>query len=320
VWRVRTAQRIFASPALDANAHVVFASIDGRVLSTDTRGVVRWAYTAPSRVFSAPAIYDALCIVGHDGRRFVALDERGSERWSVRVTDDADAPPLVAPDGTVYVASRELVALDRDGRVRWSTPLHAHVFGAPALAPTGTLVVTDLQGGVTLLRADTGAILRRIELGAPMHGGALILEDGGFVVGADDGHVRAFTAQGDPRWDTATQGARVGAGVRAMPALTRDDVVVVGAEDGGIYGLRATDGSEAFRVATYFPVRSSATIDVEGWIYVGGQDDAVHALDRNGRLMWSVTLGADIDGAPLLMGAGALAVGADDGGLYLLRE
>jgi len=318
LWRVRTRRRVFASPVVDARGRAVFGSLDGEVLAVDAAGVVRWGYSAPDRVFSAPAVTGELTVFGHDGDRVVAVDERGAERWSFRTGDDADAPPTVGPDGTVYVASAEVAALAPDGRPRWSTPLRAHAFGPVALTSDHRAYATDLTGGVTILNTDDGAVVRRVELNAPIHGGALVLDDNAFVVGADDGHVRCYAPDGTPRWDHPTRGAASGLGVRATPALTRDNVVVVGAEDGGIYGLRAADGSEAFRVQTSLPVRSSARIDADGWIFVGSEDDQLRALDATGALRWSVSLGADIDGSPAILPDGTLVVGADDGALYAL--
>lgn len=318
LWRVRTRRRVFASPVVDARGRAVFGSLDGEVLAVDGAGVVRWGYAAPDRVFSAPAVTGELTVFGHDGDRVVAVDERGAERWSYRTGDDADAPPTVGPDGTVYVASAAVAALAPDGRPRWSTPLRAHAFGPVALTSDRRAYATDLTGGVTILNVDDGAVVRRVELDAPIHGGALVLDDGAFVVGADDGHVRCFAPDGTPRWDRPTRGAASGLGVRATPALTRDNIVVVGAEDGGIYGLRAADGSEAFLVQTALPVRSSARIDADGWIYVGSEDDQLRALDATGALRWSVSLGADIDGSPAILPDGTLVVGADDGALYAL--
>ena len=318
LWRVRTQRRVFASPVLDAQDRAIFGSLDGHVLAVDRRGVVRWAFTAPDRVFSSPAVVGSLTVFGHDGDRIVAVDDRGGERWSHATPDDADGAPVVGPDGAVYFASRELVALDREGNVRWHTTLQSHAFGAPALSPDGILYVPELSGAVSLYHASDGSAVRRVEIGAPVYSGVLVLDDGSFVVGALDGHVRSYTNEGAARWDFTTRGAREAPGVRSTPALTRDGVVVFGAEDGGIYGVRASDGTEAFRVATAYPVRGAARIDADGRIYIGGEDDTLRCLDSNGTVRWSVVLGADIDGTPAILSDGTIVVGTDDGALYAL--
>ncbi len=83
-------------------------------------------------------------------------------------------------------------------------------------------------------------------------------------------------------------------------------------------GVRASDGTEVFRVATAYPVRGAARIDADGRIYIGGEDDTLRCLDGAGVVRWSVVLGADIDGTPAILTDGTLVVGTDDGALYAL--
>lgn len=303
----------------DALGRAVVGSLDGSVLAVDALGVVRAASRAPARVFASPAALDDLVIYGHDDRAFVALDERGREVWRVSTNEDADAPPVVGPGPTVFVASENVVALDRRGTPRWQRALGAHTFGAPALT-VDAVVVTDLTGGLTWFDARDGSVRRRITVPAPIYGGALVLDDGTVVIGAEDGVMRAFGPDGSPRWAQATEGAARGLGVRATPALRHDGVIVVGAEDGAIYGLRSVDGQRVFRFATGYPVRSSACIDADDVAFVGGQDDAVHAIGPDGAERWRVSLGADVDSSPTLLRDGLLVVGCDDGALYALGD
>lgn len=318
-WRVRTRRRVFASPVIDSRGRAVFASLDGEVLGVDRDGIVRWGFGAPDRVFSAPAVVGLVTVFGHDGDAFVGVDGRGLLAWSHPVSEDADAPPVVGPDGTIYAASRGVTALDARGERKWTRALQGHVFGAPALAPDGNLYVPELSGAVSVVRARDGEIVRRITLAAGVYGGVLVLDDGDFVVATDDGHVRALHPDGSARWDFTTQGAARGQGVRATPALGRDGTVIVGAEDGGVYGLRVATGEQVFRVQTFGPVRSSARIDVDGWVFVGSEDDTLRGLDPSGNVMWQVALGADIDTSPAIMPDGTLVAGCDDGALYGLR-
>lgn len=317
-WRARTTRRIFASPVADALGRAVVGSLDGALLMVDGEGVVRAAARLPTRIFSSAAALDDRVVFGHDARAFVALSARGEPLWSVPTSHDADAPPVVADDGTVYVASDAAVSITAAGTVRWRRPLPAHAFGAPAIA-RDELVCTDLNGGLTWIALADGAIRRRVELGATLYGGALVLDDGGVVVAAGDGRLHAFAPDGSPRWTHATDGAAQGLGARTTPALRRDGVIVFGAEDGGIYGVRAADGQRVFRLATGYPVRSSALIDRDDVAYVGGEDDQVRAINPDGSERWRVSLGADVDSSPCLLADGLLVVGCDDGALYALQ-
>ncbi|MEI8256691.1 MAG: PQQ-binding-like beta-propeller repeat protein [Deltaproteobacteria bacterium] len=207
-----------------------------------------------------------------------------------------------------------MTALDPTGHVRWTAPGSGHVFGAPAVSRDGaTVYVADLLGSLAYLRASDGQVIRRVSVGSPVYGGVLVLEDGAVVVGARDGHVRAFGADGTARWDFATRDE-----VHSTPALMRDGTVVFGSDDGGIYGVRASNGTQAFRVATAGRVRSSASVDADGFVFVGSEDDMVYALDPHGAVAWRVSIGADVDSSPAITPQGWLVVGSDDAGLHAL--
>jgi outer membrane protein assembly factor BamB len=318
LWRVRTARRVFSSPAMTRRGWAVFGSLDGTVQAVDDVGVVRWSHRRASRVFSSPAVVGELTIIGSDAREVVALDARGAVRWQAALPQDMDAPVFALPDGGVLVATSDLRAFTRDGALRWTAPLAGHVFGALARASGGEVLVPEMRGSVAVVDPADGRLLRRIELGAFLYGGALALPDGGFVLGLADGTVRCLDVDGQPRWTFSTEGAARHLGVRATPALRPDGVVVLGAEDGRIYGLRAADGAPVFRVVTSGAVRSRACIDRDGWAYVGGEDDQLHAIAPDNTEAWRVTIGADVDSGPRLLRDGLLVVGADDGALHAI--
>ena len=52
---------------------------------------------------------------------------------------------------------------------------------------------------------------------------------------------------------------------------------------------------------------------------VGSEDDRLWAIEPDGKLRWSVELGADVDSSPVIGPDGTIYVGSDDGKLYALR-
>ncbi len=318
VWRVRTERRVFSSPGLTRDGWAVFGSLDGTIQAVDRDGVVRWSHRRPSRVFSSPASVGDLTVIGSDAREVVALDGRGSVRWRAAVPQDMDSPVFALPEGELLVASGDLRAFSPAGELRWTAALAGHVFGPLARAPHGEVLVPEMRGSVAVIDPADGRLVRRVELGSFLYGGPLALADGAFVVGLADGSVRCLDAEGRARWSFRTEGAARRLGVRSTPALRPDGVILVGAEDGGIYGLRASDGTLVFRVATSGPVRSRACVDRDGWAYLGSEDDSLHAIAPDNTEAWRVSIGADVDSGPRILSDGLLVVGADDGALHAI--
>jgi outer membrane protein assembly factor BamB len=53
-------------------------------------------------------------------------------------------------------------------------------------------------------------------------------------------------------------------------------------------------------------------------VVFGSQDNGLYALSAEGKLLWRVELGGDVDSSVAVAPDGTLIVGADDGVLYAL--
>jgi outer membrane protein assembly factor BamB len=314
-WRVRARHRVFASPVTRDRGGVVFAGVDGGVHALDANGIEQWARLFDHEVFATPALWGQVVIVGRIGGRVSAIDSHGATAWEYTASEDVDAP-IVVNGQNGYIASHGVTAISRDGHVRWTVAAPGHVFGAPGVTRDGAIVfAADVLGNLLAIRARDGEIVRRTAVGQRVYGGVLVLDDGGAVVGTRDGHVRAFGPDGAARWDFATHDE-----VHGTPALTRDGIVIIGSDDGGVYGLRATDGTQVFRTATSGRVRASAVIDSEGLILVGSEDDMLYAIEPTGAIAWRLSIGADIDDSVAIGADSTIYVGSDDAGLYALSN
>jgi peptide/nickel transport system permease protein len=71
--------------------------------------------------------------------------------WTYAEAGELSGGPVVAADGTIFLASREslLVALGAGGQERWRATLPAPAFGSPALGADGTVYVADAAAGLS---------------------------------------------------------------------------------------------------------------------------------------------------------------------------
>jgi len=90
--------------------------------------------------------------------------------------------------------------------------------------------------------------------------------------------------------------------------------VFVGSSDGGLYALRASNGSTLWRFETVGAVQCEPLYDPElDAVYFGSNDGAlyaVHALD--GRLVWRYDTGAEVSRKPVLVGESIYFANAAD--------
>ena len=125
----------------------------------------------------------------------------------------------------------------------------------------------------------------------------------------------ATTAVADlPLHLTRAWAVRTGGNVFASPVLA-GDTIVVGSEDGTVYGIDRASGAMQWQRATGGPVRASAAVD-GSTAYVGSLDGNVYALDTtDGSVRWQRDLGYEIVSSATVAD-GLVIVGAD--GLYAL--
>lgn len=79
-------------------------------------------------------------------------------------------------------------------------------------------------------------------------------------------------------------------------------LVVVGSDDGSVYGLDAKTGARAWKRPTGGPVRSSPTL-AGNRVFVGSNDGNLYALDLlTGTVVWKVSIGFEIVSSPAVAG------------------
>lgn len=179
-------------------------------------------------------------------------------------------------------------------------------------ASSNALYVATLAG--ELLALDlSGAIRWRKNLGGRVYSAPSVGKDGTIYVGSDEGHLSAFKENGDEAWkfdakeevDTA--------------ALVRSDGTIVFTAGKSLYGLRA-NGTVLFR--SRLPRKSFSAVAQlpSGELVVAAQDHRVRAFSPLGEERWSLDLGADVDGAPVVGDGGEIYVGTDAGEVVSITD
>jgi outer membrane protein assembly factor BamB len=176
---------------------------------------------------------------------------------------------------------------------------------------TRPLVVDDVvifgseDRSVYWLNAETGAEIRRNELGGPIVSSP-VLVNGLAIFGCDDGGVYAFDAKsGEERWRFAAEEP-----VEA-PIVAADGMVLAGTHGGDLYAIDLTNGTAIWSARAGGELRSAP---VGRW----GQDlsrqrrwPARRVRPENGRRLWSSDE-EDYVGPPVLAGE-TLILGSKNG-------
>ncbi|HYF61653.1 MAG TPA: serine/threonine-protein kinase [Herpetosiphonaceae bacterium] len=180
--------------------------------------------------------------------------------------------------------------------------------GGAALSIAGdTLVTSSLDGALTALQAETGALLWQIpaaeaSFGAPSAGAGLVF------AGNNRGEVLARSLHsGGPIWQAAVVGD-----VREAPALAGDKVVVATSK-GYVYVLQAANGAVVWSRPLALGAR--AAVVVAGRIFVSA-DRILYCLDlEHGTIVWQFSAASPITTLPSVAGD-VVIVGTERGVLH----
>ncbi len=325
VHRITTGGRISTQPVVNNNGRVVFGSHDGILYGVDVeRGSVLWRVNSGDRIYSSPLIApDGTAYAGTDADRLFSVDLRGHLQWALATDADADTAPARADDGSLrFAAGRVLYATSAELTIQWRLEFASKLYASPLVLADGTTLIGCQDD--KLYAVDSAGVIRwqaategDVDATPAVHGDTV-------YVGSDDGSVYAFAlSDGQRKWRTP-----VGGYVRAGAAIGLDGRVVVGTfgPNPRVVALDGRTGAIAWSApvtggppTAEWGVASSALVDRDGRYAVGMPNGQLWIIERDGTVLDRVSLGnSPVDSSPILVRDALVAVGNDDGTLFLL--
>lgn len=312
------------SPAV-AGAVAYTGNASGQLAAIDVHnGAPLWASTITSKAIGgSPAVDPANGLVfagAGDGRLYAVTSAKGTPAWHTTLagTSGSVSAPVFA-SGKVYATSSTGTVeafSEATGTKSWARLLPGAISAAPALdAAAGTLVVTQQSGRVVGLSAATGNTLWAFTAGGAVAAPAAIL--GGTVYfGSADGSVYAISEQtGKKIWSHAT-----GSPVACTPAVSNSGTpggvleVLIGAANGTLYALRASDGSQIFSVPFHHAITGVSA--VRGVAIVSSSTGFLGGSRTYSDLrVWGFQTGGNVSTPPVIVD-GTVYAGSADGKLY----
>ncbi len=129
--------------------------------------------------------------------RLLTLHTNGSLAWALPLQSPTTSPPVVAPDGSIFVLeSTHLTTVTPDGSVRTRSPFEGDSRGEPAVGPDGSLFVLD--GAHLRAFAPDGQPRWSLPLDPPTPARTAALDPNGLVVLPSPAGFDRFLTSGTP--------------------------------------------------------------------------------------------------------------------------
>lgn len=306
LWSDLTDDIIRMSPSIASDGTLLVGDYDGIFNAYSTDGSLKWSVNLNSLSdkakdgfvkYSSPAIAaDGTIYIGmeNDNILFALNPDTGELIWEFPTGGDIRATPVIDSNGVIYIASTDdnLYAINPDGTLKWEVTYGTYTAGTPAISEnlnriyltyktsdnTGSLSAFNLTDGSLIWDSDPRP-LAKMELGGPT-----IAEDGTIYAGGEDGKMVAYNTDGTIKWEYPTIGAE--SRILSAPALDNEGNIYFGDTDGYFYVVGPNGQNEWAPTQLNEEIRSSATIDVNGVIYILTRNNAhdtgkLYALETN---------------------------------------
>ena len=136
-----------------------------------------------------------------------ALDANGVLKWEYEVHSDPEAPPVVGPDGTVYIGSWDhcLYSLTSSGTLNWKFETGNMVNSSPAIASDGTIYVGSEDGYFYALYPN-GTLKWKFDCDTIRRGSHPVISSEGTVYFTGGIYLYALSSDGTLKWKTYSGG------------------------------------------------------------------------------------------------------------------
>lgn len=223
--------------------------------------------------------------------------------------------PALDGQGRVFVAlGSTLVALDPGLRDPvWSYPTSGMIMGSPAIGPDGVVRIHATDGFLHMVDREGGRCGNPVAVGDPL-GSASPLVDGEnrTWISLSGGGLISIDGEGQlarrPYYRTRRRFDCTG--------LVRDQQIYLGAEDHFVHAvnLSGKHGENSWKRdpnagRTGGAITCPLTISGNDELLVVSRDGLLHAMDWDGRNMWSVPLPGQVFGSPVVDQDGTILLG-----------
>lgn len=297
----------------------------------------RWKFKTSGAVRSTPTYFDGKVYVGSPEGKLYCLDAKtGKEIWAFAAPFAIHSTPCISGGKVLFTDKKNnLYSVQAStGKKLWQTDLKPDLpyawgfdfYQSSPVVSNGTIFVGSGSGQVYALNESDGKVKWTSKATSLVRSTPTVYKDMVYF-GDLDGRVFAVSAQtGEKKWTFITEGDTVdnvanGNDYRAVIAsvAVENNVAVIGARDGYLYGLDATTGKRLW----HFNYEGSwvlTSVAIKDNVVVTGTSDGrwVQAFDlTTGKEKWKYKTPSSVWGSQIIVGNTVVAP-VNDGFIYIL--
>ena len=273
-----------------------------------------WTFACEDEIRSAPALGNgALYACSYDHNVYALNPTTGKFLWKYATDGGIAGSPCVVDDRVIIGSDDRVVYCinAQSGRIAWTCPTQGRVRSTPR-AQYGHVFFGSDDRRLYAVNLQSGRVSWKVEMDGPVRSSVAIGDDL-LYFGDEAGSIYCVDIRGTIKWRYATKRA-----VTSSPAYYKElQIVVVGSQDGTVYGLDAQSGWVVWRFRTGKAVISSPYV-TEDMVYIGSADTNIYAIEaKTGHQVWKYATDGQVNSSPAVAND-CLYVGSVDGMVYSL--
>jgi outer membrane protein assembly factor BamB len=217
--------RFIASPELFGEL-ILAPNADHNLYAYDSKGIVKWKFTASNGLWTKPSISGDLIIVSSMDKKVYALRQNTNKDgvdvvWSKDLGGSVLFSQALGEDGNLYIGTlnNELFSIEAaSGKVNWQVKTAGTVW-SPVVVGKDKIYAGDQSGKIFALNTKDGSQAWEVNAESAVIGG-LTLTDKGLFAGTEKGTALCLSVDGTKIW-TETVGGKL----YSTPVISGDYVI-----------------------------------------------------------------------------------------------
>lgn len=152
--------RSVGGTAVGSDGTIYVGADNGVLYAVFNDGKPRWEFKAAGPISTEP-------VIAENGTIYVAADKlyavtpEGKQKWAFTTPYEFRTAPALAADGTIYcpTADNKLYAINPDGSKKWELASSELILTPPNIAPDGTIYVVTVEGQMMALSDSNGGLM-----------------------------------------------------------------------------------------------------------------------------------------------------------------
>ncbi|MFH1562943.1 MAG: PQQ-binding-like beta-propeller repeat protein [Nitrospirota bacterium] len=309
-WSYFANSCIFASSVIDRLGKIYLVTEDGNLHIISLSGKKEKIISIGVKIDSTPAISkDGYIYVNVSDGHVLCFNSSYERQWVYDTKSRIKTSSIaLSDDGIIFTGTEDgiLHAINKDGSPKWQYQTESSIQSSPAISHEGIIYIGCEDGSLHAINSD-GSLRFKKDVAISTFSSPAIDSEGNVYIGSSNKILSVITKDGE------IFSIPIKAQIYSSPTVSKDGSVYIGTDE-GLFRI-TKKGVWCAKTGKIF--NCAPAISYDGIIYVASFDGRIHAVNSEGKIIWSYEIGFGPTSLAIDQN-GNIYVGSRDRNLYAI--